>query len=350
MKGFTMLGVGCVLFLATMVSADAAQETLENNTACDGDAIGCPVGNPNDFVECFSNASLAPPYQLTEATFGITSITQDAGPLNLVVYEWSGAGQPGAIIATVQLSAADSTAGDHTVVLDPSVPLTTPEFCVGVNGDNPNGWFSLLNSYTKLAATSWVKGSACGFSEFVELSEVTNISNWCMTATIAQEDLDTSIEVNIDIKFCSDPNAYNCKKNGVLPVTIFGTDSFDVTNLDVSTLRLCLEDLTTCTGAPRDWSSSDRGDPNQDLGAEMCAIKPDTGMEEDFLTQDGFLDLDVTFEASEVKDTLLVDVCDQPRGTVSPTLFIVGTTFGGDTIYSLPLDDVAIDQLVKKNR
>ena len=156
--------------------------------------------------------------------------------------------------------------------------------------------------------------------------------------------------VDIDIKFCSDPNAFNCKKNGVLPVTIFGTVSFEITDINPSTLRLCLDDLTTCTSGPKSWSMADRGDPISDLGANMCAINPTTGLEEDFLTQDGFLDLDAAFEASEVKSILLVDFCTEPKNAISQTLFIVGSTFGGSTIYSLPLDDAAIDQLVKKNK
>jgi hypothetical protein len=52
-----------------------------------------------------------------------------------------------------------------------------------------------------------------------------------------------SVALDIDIKFCSDPNAFNCKKKGVLPVTIFGTDAFDVFDIDISSLQLCTEDL-----------------------------------------------------------------------------------------------------------
>lgn len=350
MKGITMVGVGCALFLATISSADAAQETLQNIESCStSTGIGCIFGNPNDLVECFNNATLTLPYQLTEASYSIESVSLNADPLNLTVYEWSGAGQPGALVNTIPLSATESTPGQHTIILDPAVSLTTSAFCVGVNGTNPSDWFRLFASLPNVSPTSWLKASACGLSTFGNMANY-GFGNWCITATIADEETDTDIQVDIDIKFCSDPNAFNCKKKGVLPVTIFGTDSFAVADVDVSSLRLCLADLTTCTGAPRDWSVSDRGDPLQDLGANMCAINQETGLEEDFLSQDGFLDLDVAFEASEVKATLLVDFCNQPKGTISPALFIVGTTFDGAFIYSLQLDDVAVDQLMKKNR
>lgn len=121
-----------------------------------------------------------------------------------------------------------------------------------------------------------------------------------------------SVELDIDIKFCSDPNAFNCKKKGVLPVTIFGTDSFDVADIDVSTLQLCTEDLSACTGAPRGYSIADRGDPTSDLGAAECyLLEVDTDIfeEQDYLTQDGFLDLDAAFEAREVQD-MLESFCD----------------------------------------
>jgi hypothetical protein len=154
------------------------------------------------------------------------------------------------------------------------------------------------------------------------------------------------IEVDVDIKFCSDPNAFNCKKNGVLPVTIFGTDTFDVADIDISTLQLCTEDLSSCTGAPSDYSIADRGAPG-DVGADQCAIVD--GVEQDYLTLDGYLDLDAAFEASEVQ-AMLGDFCGADKGAISPTLVITGSTLSGQTITSVPVGDVGIDQLLKANK
>jgi len=160
------------------------------------------------------------------------------------------------------------------------------------------------------------------------------------------------IQVDIDIKFCSDPNAFNCKKGGVLPVTIFGTESFPVEDINPDTLRLCTEDLSACTEAPRDYSYADRGDPLLDLGAAMCATDPETGMELDWTdNQDDWPDMDAAFEASEVK-AILGDYCDDAaKGDVSQALVIIGETFDGIPIYSVPADDnTGIDRLVKVNK
>jgi hypothetical protein len=155
--------------------------------------------------------------------------------------------------------------------------------------------------------------------------------------------------VIIDIKFCSDPNAFNCKKRGVLPVTIFGTADFDVLDVDISTLRLCRDDTGDCIGPPTDWSIDDRGDPTSDLGAAMCAIDSATGDELHTLNPDGFLDLDAAFDAGEVQ-AMLGDFCGGPKNGVSADLYIEGETFDGTPIESIPVGNTGIDQLVKKNR
>jgi len=45
------------------------------------------------------------------------------------------------------------------------------------------------------------------------------------------------IEVDIDIKPGSDPNSINPKSMGVVPIAILGSDSFDVADIDATTLR-----------------------------------------------------------------------------------------------------------------
>ena len=163
-----------------------------------------------------------------------------------------------------------------------------------------------------------------------------------------------AVVLDIDIKFCSDPNAFNCKKKGVLPVTIFGTEAFDVADIDIGTLQLCKEDLSFCTGAPRNHSIADRGDPTSDLGAAQCTLlEVDPGIfeEQDYLTIDGFLDLDVAFEAREVQ-VMLVDFCSGAKKTASEALIIIGSTIDGTPIpiYSVPIGNTGIDQLWKANK
>ena len=160
--------------------------------------------------------------------------------------------------------------------------------------------------------------------------------------------LDNVIEVAIDIKFCSDPNAFNCKKGGVLPVTIFGNDIFDGHDIDVSSLQLCSTD-GGCVGPPVDYSVADRGTPPGDLGAAQCAINPDTGEEEDFLNKDFIDDLDAAFDAKDVQE-MLSEFCSGPKGGVSSTLYVTGTTVDGIPFISVPLGNAGVDQLVKVSK
>ncbi len=47
---------------------------------------------------------------------------------------------------------------------------------------------------------------------------------------------DPTILVDIDIKPGSDPNSINLTQKGVIPVAILGSDTFDVSDVDVTTL------------------------------------------------------------------------------------------------------------------
>jgi hypothetical protein len=156
------------------------------------------------------------------------------------------------------------------------------------------------------------------------------------------------IEVDIDIKFCSNPNGYNCKSRGVTPVTIFGTQDFDASDIIVSTAMLCLaDDLDTCTAlAPKDSSVADRGDPTTDIGAAQCTVID--GVEQDFLNPDGETDLDIAFHTQDVVNLIGCDTLS--KGDASPTLVLIGETNDGSLITSVPIGDVGVDQLlIQKN-
>ncbi len=66
------------------------------------------------------------------------------------------------------------------------------------------------------------------------------------------------IEVALDIKPQSCPNPLNVKSKGLLPVAILGTDDFDVSSIDITTLKLngeapvknSFEDVTAPTALP----------------------------------------------------------------------------------------------------
>jgi hypothetical protein len=122
------------------------------------------------------------------------------------------------------------------------------------------------------------------------------------------------LPVHFDLKPTSCPNAYNPKNKGLTPAAILGTDSFDVTEIDVSTILLegaiapvksALEDVTTPV---MDWEPCD-----------CTSMGPDT-----------HLDLTLKFSSQEIAAYLGSGVAhgDPIVMTVSGTLND-GTPFEG---------------------
>jgi hypothetical protein len=159
------------------------------------------------------------------------------------------------------------------------------------------------------------------------------------------------IDADIDIKFCSNPNGFNCKSGGVMPMTVFGSAELDVLDIDLATVELCLaDDDTTCINADslKNWNVEDRGDPTSDIGAAECAINEETGEQERFLTQDGIDDLELAWDKRDVVEILFADCADFNKQEASPTLIFKAKTLGGVPIMSTPFGDVGdpgVDQI-----
>jgi hypothetical protein len=118
------------------------------------------------------------------------------------------------------------------------------------------------------------------------------------------------VEVEVDIKPVSCPNSLNVKGGGVLPVAILGTDDFDVTTIDTTSLYL--------EGVPalRTWFM-DVSTPVVD--GEICECSEDSA--------DGYLDLTVKFDKQDIVAAL---------GSVSDgdevVLTLTATLHGGTAI------------------
>lgn len=251
-----------LLFLCFPFSLNAAQETLSNvvgDCIVDPDnEIGCSdpggvIGNPNDLVECYYNATLTPPFELTAFTYTIGTSVPPPDSLNLKVFEWSGPGAPGSLITTVALGAGDLTPGFHNLVLASPVALPTPDFCVGLNSDPADDGFRAattveFSGYT--AGTSWVKAPDCGIIDFTEMINIGFEENWCFSATINQ----LIFELDIDLKPGSNPNCVNLEHGGGrTAVAIYSSADFDATMVDpvtvlfdgASPLRWAVEDANS---------------------------------------------------------------------------------------------------------
>ena len=83
-------------------------------------------------------------------------------------------------------------------------------------------------------------------------------------------------EVGIDIKPGSFPNSFNINGNGVIPVAVLGSDAFDVTQIDVSTVSLAgLDVRVKGNGNPQCSIKDANGDGYDDLVCQFVD-DPDT--------------------------------------------------------------------------
>ena len=74
------------------------------------------------------------------------------------------------------------------------------------------------------------------FNDFADNVFQLNGSPEIFTETVTQEIWITVPEVEIDIKPGSDPNSFAPTNRGIIPVAILGSDTFDVADVDVTTL------------------------------------------------------------------------------------------------------------------
>ncbi|MHC5185292.1 MAG: hypothetical protein ACYSPI_13630 [Planctomycetota bacterium] len=91
------------------------------------------------------------------------------------------------------------------------------------------------------------------------------------------------IEIEVDIKPTSCPNPINVKSRGVLPVAILGTEDFDVSDIDVASLRL--EGVAPIRSGYEDVSTPL-------VEGEACDCNTEG--------PDGFLDLTLKFNTQEI--------------------------------------------------
>ncbi len=111
-------------------------------------------------------------------------------------------------------------------------------------------------------------------------------------ALLTLERVVPAIEVPIDIKPGSCPNPLNLKSKGVLPVAIAGTEDFDVTDIDPTTVQLTREGVEGGV-SPLRWSLEDVATPFE---GELCDCHE--------LTSDGLMDLSLKFDTQELVTAL----------------------------------------------
>jgi hypothetical protein len=175
------------------ISGCQTSETLTNDDGVCNTAIGCSngtgtSGNPQSLVECFRGATMQPPFWLAEIGYEISSLANDPPPpaaMNIEVYSWSGTGPPGTLAGSQPVPANGLNTGRQTITLSNPIEITTQDFCVGLNGTDPNDGFRLLFSETSQEfGVSYFVASICGIDNFDAVANIVGPGNWCITATI----------------------------------------------------------------------------------------------------------------------------------------------------------------------
>jgi hypothetical protein len=113
------------------------------------------------------------------------------------------------------------------------------------------------------------------------------------------------LDVRIDIKAGSHPNAVNLKSGGVLPVAVFGNSSFDISQVDLSTVCIRVQSSASC-------------------GAGAFAV--DASISAEDLNSDGFADDVFHFTKQNIG---LTGVKNQQRTLCVEGQLLDGTTFEG---------------------
>ncbi len=182
------------------------------------------------------------------------------------------------------------TGDETTFVLDGSQshdpegnPLSFQWFsCPGSTIDDPFAPITLLRIDTSASCDKF-----CGIRLFLSDGKLETHCRLFIQVVPAPEGGD------MDIKPGSCPNPINVGANGVVPVALTGTTSFDVNDVDPSTLELVRTDGVGGSVSPTSHKIEDVATPFLD---ELCDCHT--------LTSDGVRDLSLKFDKQELVTTL----------------------------------------------
>lgn len=265
-----------------------------------------PSGGP---VASGSGPSYSPSVFLSALARLTGAVDEFGDPL---VFNIGGGGDP---LKTAILNAIETT-----VTLPIDISLTA-------DGPLPDGL--TLNVAPPLVADVPPAGTACFETTFTGSGspsgtfalDFKDVASGAVLGTIPGESLcDEAIRVAVDVHPTSCPNPIQCRSKGVIPAAIVGTDTFDVTRVDPSSVRLA--------GVPAErWSVDDVVTPytGDRADCESCSTEG----------ADGHADLTLKFDNRAVVDALSLSddgVCSIVELTGNLLPEYGGTPIVGDDI------------------
>jgi len=189
---------------------------------------------------------------------------------------------------------------------------------------NPGTWqvVSSAQSNADLQADWDRDAPACGFSPVLGDGLLDSLDPEPLVCNLP----DGGLRVPVDVKPGSCPNAYNRSSNGVLPVAVVGTEEFDVSQVDLSTVEICSIDpdsgeLIGCTGpheGPPGPHSEIEDVTTPYEGSQACGCEA--------LGPDGIPDLALKFKTAALVEALQLDLL--PPGAL-PELVVRGSLLDG---------------------
>ena len=118
----------------------------------------------------------------------------------------------------------------------------------------------------------------------------------------------SNLNIRIDIKPFSHPNAVNLKSAGVVPVALFGTASFDVTEINLSTTCFVIQTAVGCLSGsyaqdnsinPTDLNSNGYDDVVLHFDTQSTGTPPSNKKQQRTLCVRGSLNNGTTFEGCQ---------------------------------------------------
>ena len=165
-------------------------ELLQNDDGNCTQEMGCSdmgegiTGNPNELVECFT-ANTTPPFQLLAVSYAVGVSVPPPDSLVIEIYDWTGAGAPGAMVSSTPVDATELTWGAHSVALSTVIMVTSQFFCIGINGHSATDGYRIMKSTTTSApGTSWVRAPSCAIPNFATVEDASMAGNWCIRAVV----------------------------------------------------------------------------------------------------------------------------------------------------------------------